>query len=99
MFERPWSPHRPNGESAATERRRTTAPGSVTYTGLLDDTDFGDTGAALERACSVTIVVYENTWAASFAAALRRNGAQLVAAGRGPVRSILTSLEVGEDRT
>ncbi|OLL20059.1 MULTISPECIES: DUF6325 family protein [unclassified Rhodococcus (in: high G+C Gram-positive bacteria)] len=68
-------------------------------TGLLDDTDLGEAGAALEPGCSAAIVVYENTWAAPFASALRRNGAQLVASGRIPVQSILASLEALEAQT
>jgi hypothetical protein len=39
------------------------------------------------------VLVYENRWAAPFAAALRRNGAQLVANGRIPVQAILASLD------
>jgi hypothetical protein len=39
------------------------------------------------------VLVYENTWAAPFAVALRRNGAQLVANGRIPVQAILASLD------
>ncbi|AXY52160.1 hypothetical protein YT1_2749 [Rhodococcus ruber] len=61
--------------------------------GLLDDTDFAEAGAALEPGCSAAVLVYENTWAAPFARALRRNGAQLVASGRIPVQSILSSLD------
>ncbi|AWG97247.1 DUF6325 family protein [Rhodococcus ruber] len=68
-------------------------------TGLLDDGDLGEAGAALEPGCSAAILVYENTWAAPFAAALRRNGAQLVASGRIPVQSMLASLEALDDRT
>lgn len=67
--------------------------------GLLDDGDLGEAGAALEPGCSAAILVYENTWAAPFAAALRRNGAQLVASGRIPVQSMLASLEALDDRT
>ncbi|MHC3367622.1 DUF6325 family protein [Rhodococcus aetherivorans] len=61
--------------------------------GLLGDTDFEEAGAALEPGCSAAVLVYENTWAAPFARALRRNGAQLVASGRIPVQSILSSLD------
>jgi hypothetical protein len=37
--------------------------------------------------------VYENTWAAPFARALRMNGAQLVADGRIPVQALLAAAE------
>lgn len=62
-------------------------------TGILDDSDFVEAGAALESGCSAAVLVYENTWAAPLARALRRNGAELVASGRIPVQSILSSLE------
>ena len=39
------------------------------------------------------MLVYENVWAAPFAAALRRAGGQLVASGRIPVQAILASLD------
>ncbi|MBF6467347.1 DUF1269 domain-containing protein [Nocardia beijingensis] len=64
--------------------------------GLLDDADRREAGAALEPGRSAAILVYENRWAAPFASALRRNGAELVAAGRIPVQSILSSLDVVE---
>ncbi|HTN99532.1 MAG TPA: DUF6325 family protein [Microthrixaceae bacterium] len=60
--------------------------------GLLDDEDIADAGSVLEPGCSAAIVVYENRWAAPFAAALRRNGAQLVASGRIPESELLASL-------
>jgi hypothetical protein len=50
----------------------------------------------LEPGCSAAVLVYENTWAAPFATALRRNGAQLVAAGRIPVQAILATLDTLE---
>ncbi|WP_227999623.1 DUF6325 family protein [Nocardia australiensis] len=62
--------------------------------GLLDDADRREAGAALEPGCSAAILVYENRWAAPFASALRRNGAQLVASGRVPMQSILSSLDL-----
>jgi hypothetical protein len=37
--------------------------------------------------------VYENVWAAPFAAALRRGGGQLVASGRIPVQALLAELD------
>ena len=47
--------------------------------GLLDSSDLDEAGAALEPGCSAAVLTYENTRAADFAVALRRNGAQLVA--------------------
>ncbi|MEV0355314.1 DUF6325 family protein [Nocardia sp. NPDC050697] len=63
--------------------------------GLLDDDDRLEAGRALEPGCSAAVLVYENRWAAPFAAALRRNGAELVATGRIPMQSILSSLDAG----
>jgi hypothetical protein len=64
--------------------------------GLLDDDDLDQAGSVLEPGCSAAVLVYENTWAGPFAAALRRNGAQLVAAGRIPVQAILATLDTLE---
>ena len=61
--------------------------------GLLDDSDLADAGNALEPGCSAAVLVYENRWAAPFATALRRNGAQLVANGRIPVQAILAAID------
>jgi hypothetical protein len=61
--------------------------------GLVDAGDLAEAGAALEPGCSAAVLVYENTWAAPFARALRRNGAQLVASGRIPVQALLAALD------
>jgi hypothetical protein len=61
--------------------------------GLLDDDDLAEAAAAVEPGSSAGVLVYENRWAAPFAAALRRGGAQLVASGRIPVNAILAALE------
>ena len=61
--------------------------------GLIDRDDLGEAGSVLEPGCSAAVLVYENTWAAPFARALRRNGAQLVAGGRIPVQAILATLD------
>ncbi len=61
--------------------------------GLLDNEDLGEAGSVLEPGCSAAVLVYENRWAAPFAVALRKNGAQLVANGRIPVQALLAALE------
>jgi Family of unknown function (DUF6325) len=61
--------------------------------GVLGQDDFDEAGAALEPGTSAAILVYENRWAAPFAAALRRSGAQLVASGRIPVNALLEKLD------
>jgi hypothetical protein len=65
-------------------------------TGLLDEGDKREAGAALQPGHSAAVLVYENTWAAPLAVALRRNGAELVATGRIPVQAILSTLDALE---
>ena len=65
-------------------------------TGLLDDEDHAEAGAALEPGTSAALLVYENTWAAPFATAVRRSGGQLVAGGRIPIDDVLAALDAVE---
>lgn len=62
--------------------------------GLLDEDDVTEAAAAVEGGSSAALLVYENRWAAPFAAAVRRGGGQLVAAGRIPVQALLASLGI-----
>ncbi|MER7685115.1 DUF6325 family protein [Streptomyces sp. NPDC097610] len=64
--------------------------------GLLGEDDLEEAGSALEPGNSAGILVYENLWAAPFATALRRGGAQLVASGRIPVPAVLAALDATE---
>ena len=64
--------------------------------GLLGDDDVAEAGAALEPGSSAALLVFENTWAAPFASAVRRSGGQLVASGRIPVQAILAALDAAE---
>ena len=61
--------------------------------GLLGDDDLVEAANAVEPGCSAGVLVFENAWAAPFASALRRSGAQLVAFGRIPVNAMLAALE------
>lgn len=61
--------------------------------GLLADDDLDESGRAIEPGCSAALLVYENTWAAPFATAVRRGGAQLVATGRIPVNAMIAALD------
>jgi hypothetical protein len=61
--------------------------------GLLDQGDLADAGTVLEPGSAAGILVYENVWAAPFAAALRRGGGQLVASGRIPVEALLQTVD------
>ncbi|HEY6772230.1 MAG TPA: DUF6325 family protein [Solirubrobacterales bacterium] len=65
--------------------------------GLLSDEDKAEAGEALEPGTSAALLVYENTWAAPFAAAVRRSGGQLVANGRIPVQALMAALEAAEE--
>src|SRR5437764_12680732 len=64
--------------------------------GLLDDGDIKDAADALAPGSAGGILVYENLWAAPFARALRRNGAQLLGGGRIPVQAILAAVDALE---
>lgn len=61
--------------------------------GLLGDDDYAEAGVAVEPGRSAAILVYENTWAAPFATALRKSGAQLVASGRIPLNAFIAALD------
>ena len=61
--------------------------------GLLGEDDLNEAGGAIEPGCSAAILLYENTWAAPFATALRRSGAQLVANGRIPINALIAALD------
>ena len=64
--------------------------------GLIGDDDLETAAEALEPGTSAALLVYENRWAAPFAAAVRRSGGQLVANGRIPVQAIEAALEAAE---
>jgi hypothetical protein len=64
---------------------------------LLSEEDVDHIAAALEPGTVAAALVWENTWAAPFAASIRRSGGQLVASGRIPIQSILAALEATGD--
>jgi uncharacterized protein DUF6325 len=64
--------------------------------GLLSDEDTDEAGNALEPGTSAALLVYENSWAAPFASAVRRSGGQLVATGRIPIQAMLAALDAVE---
>jgi hypothetical protein len=67
--------------------------------GVIGEDEYNDAGDVLEPGASAAILVYENTWAAPFATALRKNGAQLVANGRIPINDIIQKLDALESAT
>jgi hypothetical protein len=64
--------------------------------GMLDDSDFAEAASAISPSASAAILIFENRWAIDFVAALRRAGAELVAAGYIPQDAILASLDATE---
>lgn len=64
--------------------------------GLIGPDDIEDASSVVEPGSAAGIIVFENTWAAPFAKALRKSGAQLVANGRIPVQAILASLDAAD---
>jgi hypothetical protein len=68
--------------------------GQLVQTMAEDDVE--DLAAAMDPGSVAGVLVYENLWAAPFAAALRRGGAELVASGRIPVPAVLAALDAAE---
>jgi hypothetical protein len=60
---------------------------------LLSEDDVIAIAEAIEPGSSAGVLVWENTWAAPFASALRRAGGQLVASGRIPIQAMLAVIE------
>lgn len=69
---------------------------SGAQSGLLGHEDLAEAAEAVEPGRTAAVLVYENVWAAPFASALRRCGAQLVASGRIPVQAVLAALDAAE---
>jgi hypothetical protein len=64
--------------------------------GLLDASDLDDAKAAIAPGSSAGVMIYENRWAKPFVQALRRGGAELVAAGYIPHDALTASLDATE---
>jgi Family of unknown function (DUF6325) len=64
--------------------------------GLLDEGDLSDAASVIEPGSSAGILLFENRWARSFTQALRRGGAELVAAGYIPRDALEASLDAAE---
>ena len=64
--------------------------------GMLHQDDVDEVASLLKPGSSAGILVYENVWAAPFAAALRRGGGELVASGRIPIQAMLAALDATE---
>ena len=64
---------------------------------LLSEDDVTAVAAAIEPGSSAAVLVWENSWAAPFASAVRRSGGQLVASGRIPIQAMLAAIEADEE--
>jgi hypothetical protein len=64
--------------------------------GLLGEDDAATTAEALEPGTAAVVIVYENRWAAPFAAAVRRNGGVLIDYQRIPVQDLVAALDAAE---
>jgi len=60
---------------------------------ILAVEDVDNLAAAMEPGSVAGVVIWENSWAAPFASAARRAGAQLIADGRIPIQAIAASIE------
>lgn len=64
--------------------------------GLLGDDDVATASEVLEPGSAAVMIVYENRWAAPFAAAVRRNGGVVVDNQRIPVQDLMEALDAAE---
>jgi hypothetical protein len=63
---------------------------------LLAADDVDHLAAAMEPGSTAGVLIWENLWAAPFAAAARRSGGQLIANGRIPIQAIIASIEADQ---
>jgi hypothetical protein len=63
---------------------------------LLAEADVSHLAAAMEPGSVAGVLIWENLWAAPFAAAVRRSGGQLVANGRIPIQAIIASIQADD---
>jgi len=63
---------------------------------LLAAEDVEHLAASMEPGSTAGVLIWENLWAAPFAAAARRSGGQLIATGRIPIQAIIASIEADE---
>jgi len=60
---------------------------------VLSEQDVQAVAEAVEPGSTAALLVWENTWAAPFATAVRHAGGQLVASGRIPVQALLAAVQ------
>ena len=64
---------------------------------LLAADDVAQLAVAMEPGSTAGVLIWENLWAAPFAAAARRSGGQLIADGRIPLQAIIASIEADDE--
>ena len=65
-------------------------------TGLISDDDVRLTAEEIAPGSAALMIVYENRWAASFVAAVRRNGGELIAFERIHISDLIAALDAAE---
>jgi Family of unknown function (DUF6325) len=65
-------------------------------TGLIHDDDVALVAAEIEPGTGAAMIVYENSWAGPFAAAVRRNGGRLIASERISTQDLIDALDAAE---
>ncbi len=63
---------------------------------LLAEEDVEHLAASMDPGSTAGVLIWENLWAAPFAAAARRSGGQLIATGRIPIQAIIASIEADQ---
>jgi hypothetical protein len=66
--------------------------------GLLTEDDMREAAGAMRPGTLAALMVYENTWAVPFVAAVMESGGQLIASARIPARDVMDSLDALEAR-
>jgi len=64
---------------------------------LLAEEDIEDIGASLDPGSAAAVLVWENTWAAPFGAAVRRSGGELLGNGRIPTQALIAAVEADRE--
>ena len=64
--------------------------------GVLGPDDLEEAANALDAGTSAGVLVYENVWAAPFAAAVHRAGGYVAATGRIPIQELVAALDAVE---
>ena len=64
--------------------------------GLLGEEDVATAAEAIEPGTAAVIIVYENSWAGPFVAAVRRNGGMLIDNQRIPAQDLIDALDTVE---